>query len=114
MDRGPQFGFALLALSDVNEVQHHAIDSFLTRAIRNDPDEEVLAVLVPHLALNWNQIEEDALGVVWQAGVIDLAGEIREGPADVARNNIEQFLDAWRKTFDPQLAIQKAYRCRSS
>ena len=105
--RSPQLFLGFFALCDINEVQDHAIDPVLPRAIGNDAHEEILAALVAHLAFDWNQIVEDALGVLRQAGIVDLAGEIRERPADVAREDVEQFLDSRGESLDPQLAIQK-------
>jgi hypothetical protein len=101
----------LLALGDVDESEHHAVDDVVRRAVRTHAQQVDRAVgTALQDALDHGERAQDLLHVLLELGVGDARGDLGDRAAVVAFAQVEQVADRRGETADVQGRIEEERR----
>ncbi len=95
------------AARDVDEGHHGAVDPVLHGPVGTQPHDVPAPVPAHHLALDRDELRQQLSGIALDGVVVELMGEVRDGPPDVRRRDVEDAGDGRREHADAQVAIEE-------
>ena len=102
-----QFRFQFLGGGDVPKGNHHAIDAVVHRAVRHDARAEPSALARADRFFHEAELAQDFTGIITQLGIKQIARDVGNGSAHIARDEVGDLRGLRGETPDLQLLVEE-------